>query len=192
MKVILISTILIIAISCSHSSTNKKEEKTQTKDTVKIINDSTSVYVSEIEQKGFDLMDTETIGDLKLSLKIEDLKRILGEASKKSTIEIWEADGEYHQSYEYTDKGIEIGLYGEKDIDKTVDMINIQAPCNLKTSKGIKLGDSYKLVEAAYIEYINPQFTDSTTITVGSIYGGIIFNFKENSLNSIFIGAAAE
>ena len=44
-----------------------------------------------------------------------------------------------------------------------------------------------------YEKDIDKSNSNTTTITVGSIYGGIIFTFgKDDKADTIFIGAAAE
>ena len=40
----------------------------------------------------------------------------------------------------------------------------------------------YKEVMAAYENDIDKSFTDKATITVGSVYGGIIFSFKNDKV----------
>jgi hypothetical protein len=48
-------------------------------------------------------------------------------------------------------------------------------------------------VTNAYSQHINKEDSaPDTCIVVGSIYGGLIFTFKEGKVNTVFIGAAAE
>jgi hypothetical protein len=44
----------------------------------------------------------------------------------------------------------------------------------------------------AYEKEIDKSSSDKTKIVVGSIYGGIIIDFKNDKAENIFIGAAAE
>jgi hypothetical protein len=54
------------------------------------------------------------------------------------------------------------------------------------------MGSSYAEVETAYKKDIDPEATDKTQITVGSVYGGIIFSFRNDKVSRIFLGAEAE
>jgi hypothetical protein len=56
----------------------------------------------------------------------------------------------------------------------------------------MRIGSSYAEVQEAYKKDIDPEATDKTQITVGSVYGGIIFSFKNDKAEKIFLGAEAE
>jgi hypothetical protein len=66
------------------------------------------------------------------------------------------------------------------------------SPFDYKTSKGISIGSNYQEVEKAYKDYVNAEFSNKESIVAGSIYGGVIFSFKNGKVTSIFIGASAE
>jgi hypothetical protein len=117
---------------------------------------------------------------------------ILGEPDAKTESELWGADGEYHQTYKYSKKGIDLDIIGEKEANKKINMITIVEPCYYKTLKNVGIGSNFNKVENAYRGQINPQSSDSSKIVVGSIYGGLIFNIKAKKVESIFIGAGAE
>ena len=83
-----------------------------------------------------------------------------------------------------------------KGAPKTVSSISIQSPCNLKTKHGIRIWSTEEEVIKAYGKY---QDEDALLFTklgdrflAGSIYGGMIFRFKNGRVKSIFLGAAAE
>jgi hypothetical protein len=116
----------------------------------------------------------------------------LGKPEKKSALKLWGADGEYHQDYIYKSKGIEIDFIGKKESSKSINMITISKPCALATSNNIRIGSMKEDVERAYDGLINPEFSNSETIVVGSIFGGLVFILKNNKVESIFIGASAE
>ena len=65
---------------------------------------------------------------------------------------------------------------------------------NGKIIRNIGIGSSKDEVLHAYNKEIN--FTENDlefdTIVAGTVYGGVIFTFKNNYVSSIFIGAAAE
>lgn len=50
----------------------------------------------------------------------------------------------------------------------------------------------YEKVQAAYKDKIDKSALNPETLVVGSIYGGLIFNFENKTVKSIFIGASAE
>lgn len=146
----------------------------------------------DFEAIGFALMESETIGELKLGLTTDEVIALLGQPGKVSENEYWEADGAYHRTYSYPDLGIELDLAGEESEIKVVNMILAAQPCSLETSKGIVLGNNYTDVDQAYEGYLNPEFSDTQTLVAGSIYGGVVFSFEDGILQTIFVGASAE
>jgi hypothetical protein len=54
------------------------------------------------------------------------------------------------------------------------------------------IGSSYAEVEQAYKKDIDAESTNKEQITVGSVYDGIIFKFKDGKVSKIFLGGAAE
>jgi len=192
MNRILISVLILNLISCGIKNPDKVTYDSSNPDKVQIDTSKDELNSKDFDRIGFDLMKNESLDKLKLGIRIVDLINILGEPNEKSESEMWGADGEYHQTYKYANLGIEIDLIGENDNSKKVNMITIMSPCEYKTSKDISIGSKYHEVEQSYIDYINPNFTDSTTIVAGSIYGGVIFNFEKGIVKSIFIGASVE
>ena len=105
------------------------------------------------------------------------------------------ADGNYVQDWHYPDKGIELLMSaGEKKSGvKTIANITASAPCTFATRKGIKIGDAESAARKAYAKHVDRETrADPGILVVGSIYGGIIFNFTEGKVSRIFFGAAAE
>jgi len=141
---------------------------------------------------GLELMNNEKLGGLFIGLGQEELNCMLGEPDIKTEEELWDGDGAYHHTLKYTKLGVEIDITGDKESGMAVNMITAESPCSYKLSKGISIGSSLKEVEQAYREYINPIFSNSESVLAGSLYGGLIFYFKDDKVNSIFIGATAE
>jgi len=142
-------------------------------------------------QIGFALMK-ENIGFISIGISDSDTLKILGNPEQKSDTRIWGADGREHQRWYYQTKGIELDMIG-KESNQAVNMIILKSPCDYKTQRGIQIGSSNIEVQSAYRNEINPHgSSSSSTIVAGTIYGGIIFNLKDNIVTSIFIGAAAE
>lgn len=160
---------------------------------------TTSLYVRADEEKqydelGWELATSESMGGLKLGMSISSVAKLLGAPSEVITFEqpSW-VDGEYHETYKYASKGVELDLIvGENEVNKTVNAMLITAPCTYKTKKGIGIGSRYKDVTAAYEYYIDPSFSSEKSIVAGSIYGGVIFSVENGKVAHIFFGAAAE
>ena len=67
------------------------------------------------------------------------------------------------------------------------------APCTLATKAGIKIGSAAAAVAKAYAHHLDKENPPTAGhLVVGTIYGGIIFDFDKGKVTSIFIGAAAE
>lgn len=188
----LILFMTISLVGCGQRSTEKKINQSVNCDSIKIQNSNDKSVSKDYEKLGFDLMKNETLDKLKLGLKVSALTNFLGEPSDKSKNELWGADGEYHQTYKYSNLGIELDMMGEKESDKVINMITIVNQCEFKTSKGISIGSSYQEVEQVYNDYLNSNFSNRESIVAGSIYGGVIFSFEKGKVKSIFIGASAE
>ena len=71
-------------------------------------------------------------------------------------------------------------------------MITITEPCEFKTTRNIGIGSNMEEVQTAYRQEINAKSSNTETIIAGTVYGGIIFNFENKKVKSIFIGASAE
>jgi hypothetical protein len=153
------------------------------------INDSIQ---SDFANIGNQLLKTEKFGDLKLGLSYHNMVYFLGYPSKTSEPELWEADGKYHQTIFYQNKGIELDLIGKDTTDQTINMITISTPSRLRTNSGMYVGCNINSVKTAYNNLINHQFSDSNQIVVGSIYGGLVFIFENNKVKKILLGSLAE
>jgi hypothetical protein len=145
-------------------------------------------------QIGFDLMDSEMLGQLKLGMNESNLIKAMGKPETKSEPEVWGADGMEHTTWTYTSKGLVFELAKEPGSKNESFMFSIMAtaPCNLKTLRGIGIGDKKEVVLAAYSSEIDPSFSDEDAIVIGSVFGGILVGLKNGSVQSIFIGASSE
>lgn len=192
MKKLFILFVTIALVSCGQKVAEKKTDQSVNADSVKTQVEDKNLEAKDFEKLGAKLMEEETVGKLKIGLKASDLTGILGKPSEKTKNELWGADGEYHQTYKYSKLGVELDMIGKKESDKVVNMITVMSPCDYKTSKGISIGSNYQDVEKAYKEYLNTASSNKESIVAGSIYGGMIFSFKNEKVSSIFIGASAE
>jgi len=130
---------------------------------------------------------------LKLDLSQSVIIDSLGQPEEKSVDTYWGATGMYVQTWKYPSKGISLDMESEKENgSKVVLSITIAAPCRMVTSELIGIGSDKDLIFKEYTSDVNAEHSDNESIVVGSIYGGVIFSIKNNKVNGIFIGAAAE
>ena len=140
------------------------------------------------------MLRAESLGKLRLGLPEKDVVKLLGSPSTRGELLFQEADGNYVQNWHYPDKGIELWMSagGRKSGEKKIAAITASAPCTFATKKGIKIGDAESAARNAYAEHVDRETSAPGTLVVGSIYGGIIFNFTDGKVSRIFFGAAAE
>ncbi|MCE9540176.1 MAG: hypothetical protein K8R85_13315, partial [Bacteroidetes bacterium] len=142
------------------------------------------------DEIGFELLKSESIGELKIGLNTLKTKELIGEPVERSKAEKWEADGEIHQNWLYTKDGITLEMIGEGE--QLINSISIIAPCKFKTKKQIGIGSSKEDVLKAYNIAIDGSSGESDNIIVGTVYGGLMFNFENEKVTSVFIGSSAE
>ncbi len=190
-NILAVGGITLLIISCN---AGKKEEETKpNKDTAIVAVPDTANQQLPKNTNSSDA-DLVAVGDLSLGLIQSKVIGLLGQPDSKGKSEEWGADGLVHQDWIYKAKGITLNMDQNINLaEQTIFSIRITKPCNFKTKRNIGIGSTYKEVMAAYEKEIDMTATDTVTITVGSVYGGIIFNFnKENIVETVFIGAAAE
>jgi hypothetical protein len=192
MKQYLIVAGIIFLAACN---SGKKE------DTNKEIIDTVSMPLPENTQvntappPGAGKIDIETFGDIKIGQPHIKTIAAIGEPDKKSKAEEWAADGQMHQDWVYTSKGLALNMSfakGSTDTTGYVFSITANSNCAFKTRANMGIGSTYAEVQEAYKRDIDAASTTKDQITVGSIYGGIIFSFKNEKVANIFLGAVAE
>ena len=155
----------LIIVSCNQNvdSENAVEQATKKIEVEEVLQIDENTDYSEI---GFQLMETESIGNLKLEMKVED-------------IEI--ATGEPHDVTDFIklDNG-----------DIVSNMIFIKNNPEFKTSNNVGVGSTTQDIIKAYNGQIS-DFSNSSTI-VGTIYGGIFFYLDDDKVTSFFLGASTE
>lgn len=136
----------------------------------------------------------EPFGKLALGQSAESLRKVLGEPEGKGKDTMWEAIGEWVQDWKFPKQGLTIAMSSEKKGGtKTVFSITADTGCSLLTARGIKIGSPEDAVWKAYAkEKDKEQSRRGDAFVAGSLYGGIIFSFKDGKVSQIFIGAAAE
>jgi len=156
------------------------------------INESILSFVNLNTQDSNNIsLKNEKIGELSLGQPVALIKKIIGNPDEVTKVEIWGSDGDYHQTWRYKRKGIEIDLVGDNESKKICSII-IVAPCKLKTKEKIGVGSSLDDVQRAYKTQINSTFSNSETIVIGSIYDGLVFFMDLGKVNKIILGSMAE
>jgi len=192
--------LLSIPLFISCNSKTKTDEKTtdEKKDTVTTVvvdppapGDTAATNNPPTSGK----IDIESFGGIKLEMSYKETVATLGQPGKKGDAVEWGADGLVHQDWTYPAEGLVLNVSFEKDkllSTGQIFSITATAPNGYKTRAGMGISSTYAEVKQAYKKDIDPEATDKTQITVGSIYGGIIFSFKNDKAEKIFLGAQAE
>ena len=180
---IFIACCLSIAVSCTSNKTSENKNIQENKPDTPVVSETESPD-SELE-----VLD----GWLKCKTDQQIVINKLGYPEKKNKEVYLGATGTYAQTWSYPTLGIILVMESDdKASEKNVRTIIISKPCKLTTSQGIGINSDSKLVSEIYCKLIDSTQSDSNYIVVGTIYGGTIFNLKNNLVNSIFIGAYAE
>jgi hypothetical protein len=155
---------------------------------------SLMINITPVAAEEFSFLNQEKIGDLSLGQSEQVVKSKLHCPLKRGPDTLWEADGIYHQTWDCYDAGISFDMVSNrKGGTKTIASITISTPSKLKTKRGIQIGDSEQAVIQAYQNEKDEEASRATEVFVaGSIYGGLIFQFQNGKVESIFLGAGAE
>lgn len=139
-------------------------------------------------------MTSESIGPICLGMTESEVLAALGHPDEESEAQLWGADDMMHSDWEYKALGFSINMSDSANpgSEFTVFSINAAAPCTEATRRGIRVGDAKDAVTATYADAVNPEESSGNKVVVGSIYGGLIFYFKNGAVSTIFIGADAE
>ena len=192
MQSFLLLASLSLLVACN---SGKKKEKSINRDTTTVPAPPPLDPPPGVVMQPDGKIDIESFGDIKLGQSSADLLKVLGEPEVKSKAEEWGADGLMHQDWVWSKKGLEINMAFEKGKEATtttVSAIMAKAPSTYKTKAGIGIGSTYEEVQAAYTRDINAEESTRDQVTVGSVYGGIIFTMKNDKVQQVFLGAAAE
>lgn len=140
------------------------------------------------------MLKSESLGGLKLGLPAKAVLQQLGKPASESPLLLQEADGTYVQHWEYPAQGLSLWMTSgsKKSGAKSIAAITATAGCKLATKAGCKIGSPESSVRKAYGAHQSKEDIEPGQFVAGSIYGGIIFDFKKGKVTRIFMGAAAE
>jgi len=153
---------------------------------------------SDIEKIGWELMDTEKFGKIKLGLDSVSVVEILGQPDSATTVNYWGADGGYHNEWIYNTIGLTIGFNripdhpDSKFHERLTDRMTMTAPSIYFTNRRIQIGSPKIEVISNYRTAIADTIGYNNHLVAGTVYGGLIFQFEQDTVVSIFLGAAAE
>lgn len=135
-----------------------------------------------------------SIGWLRLGLSIADLTAELGPPATQTEPEEWGADGLFHATLEWPDRGVSVSVAGaDADAPAAVESFTVRAPFAARTDRGIGIGATEAEVTAAYADVRSAAHSQpGQELVAGSLYGGLFFYFESGRVTSIFAGAAAE
>ncbi len=154
---------------------------------------ASGVFLTPLRAEDMTVRD-EAFGKLSYGQKAESVTALLGKPESKGKDTLWEATGEWVQEWRYTAQGLKLNMASDaKNGPKTVMTLTATAPCALATARGIRIGSSIAEVTKAYKNVQDKEMSvPGTSFVAGSIYGGVIFSFKDGKVSQIFVGAAAE
>ena len=191
--VILAGLILMAACKSGKKENTEGDIKKDSNTVVQAKTDTNTVLTAPNDKPG--KIDIVSFGPIRLGQPYSEFLKILGPPDAKTKAIEWGADGLLHEDWTWKSKGLVLNLSSDKiNKDSTLSIFTITAtaPCDFKTKANMGMGSSYAEVETAYKKDIDPEATDKTQITVGSVYGGIIFSFRNDKVSRIFLGAEAE
>ncbi|RVU83332.1 hypothetical protein EOL70_16510 [Leucothrix sargassi] len=153
-----------------------------------------SVILTDADLDEFSLIRNESIGGLKVDMTISEFLPFLPCSVEKGEPVLWEGIGEIIQEWRYDECGVNMQLSTIKaDIDQAVSSITVVPPNDFKTARGISIGSTEEEVFAAYEDQVDPTVSElGETFVAGSIYGGLVFTFKEGKVVKMFLGGGAE
>jgi hypothetical protein len=148
------------------------------------------------QRSGPDPMTEEVIGGLQYGSADEDVIKLFGQPSSRGRIELEGASGAYVQEWHYKQLGLDLMMAASKRKGpQSVYTLSIKAPSTLKTRFGVGIGSPRKDVLKFYGKMRDPEMPSGDNddgFTAGSIYGGVMFDFVDDKVSDIFLGAAAE
>lgn len=192
---LIVAGFVLIAGCKSGTKNNTGDDIKKDSATVVPPKSDTTIAAQTVPESKTGKIDIESFGDIKIGQHYPETIKALGQPDSKSKATEWGADGLLHEDWTWKSKGLVLNMSSDKNnVEGSLAIFSItaNAPCTFKTNAGTGIGSSYAEVQEAYKRDINPDETTKEQITVGSMYGGIIFSFKNDKVLAIFLGAAAE
>lgn len=133
----------------------------------------------------------EGIGPIKMDMLASEVIAAMGKPKSKDKESRSEATGDLREPWKY--KGARLAMVREsKRTTHKVGEIYVEAPSDLATKRGIRIGSTRADVEKAYAKERNAEESDEAIFVAGSVYDGLIISFENDVVTKMFLGAAAE
>ena len=137
----------------------------------------------------------ERLGGLSLGLPEKDIPASLPCPPTKSRETYEGATGDYVQTWKFPACGVVLKMSSAKPGGaKQIADITVTRPSELTTARGIRIGSTEREVLEAYGRYRDREGASKKgrNFVAGSIYDGLMFEFRDGEVVRIFLGAAAE
>jgi hypothetical protein len=149
------------------------------------------------ETDPFPILREERIGDFRIGMPEAEVKRKIDFPLRRGKEILEGATGAYVEEWVYPMLGLRLKMSSErKKGPKLIANISITSPSTLRTKRNMHVGSTEQEVIEAYgdtqDEDARSDSEQGKSFVVGSIYGGLIFNFTNGRVSQIFLGAAAE
>ena len=135
----------------------------------------------------------QRIGSVRVRMTEAELREALGPAAHQGPFESDATSGWTNKTWTYSGKGLKVRLTSDGSPRKPWIVCGITAtePCQLRTSRGLKLGSTRQEVEAAYKGEIDDSASAVDMIVVGKAEDGVIFRFRDGKAVEINLGPSA-
>ena len=142
----------------------------------------------------FALLKEERIGPLRVDQPAAEVERLITCPVQRGKVELWGADGDYHQAWTAPVCGLTLDLSAAKSTGpRTLTAITLTRPSSWKTRRGIGIGSTEREAMAAYGRNREKETSGpGQRLVAGTVYGGLVFTFEAGRVTRIFLGAASE
>lgn len=148
-------------------------------------------YVDISESGPPSILDTESLGLLKVGSEEAEIVRVLGTPKKKSKAQEEGATGDFVSDWTWDSAVVSMAGESAKGPWKA-RMITIKKGSPLTTVAHVRIGSTRAEVEKAYKRSEEDDGKKPDQYLVGSLYGGILFSFdKDNKVSVISMGPFA-
>jgi hypothetical protein len=177
MKLLSFIIFILTICGCSHPIPPANTIKNTPIDTTDTTSDG-----NKIIRIGFEPMDSEKIGEIRIGMAMESVINKLGQPGEKTDTAISPVDGLLCQEWRYKKHGIFLWMEGKKSSKMYVESITINAPCDFKTNRRIGIGSSSQDIKSAYHQDMD--------IAKNTVYGGMLATIHNNKIDTITVAGA--
>ena len=136
------------------------------------------------------LLDSESIGPLKLGMADADVIKVLRAPKRKTPVLEEGATGSFVSDWTWDGVALHMAADTKKGPFK-VASISVGKPPHA-TARGIHVGSTLAELAKTYPRATEEGNDDPNIFLVGSVYGGLLFKLEKDVVTEIFLGAMAE